>query len=904
MVQSSSAAHAKAYFADALSKADYYIDGQEMNGYINGKIAARLGLNKEATKEIFEALCENLNPSTSEQLTPRTREDRTVGYDINFHCPKSVSIVHALTGDLEIQKAFESAVQETMLDIESDALTRVRKNGVHIDRETGELIWADFTHHTARPVEGHTPDPHLHSHCFVFNVTYDKLENQFKAGQFRDIKRDMPFYQARFHKRLSDKLIDIGYNIKRTDKSFELSGVPENVVRHFSKRTDEIGRLAKEMGITDPDELNELGARTRSKKQKGMTMTELRANWKKQIREIGEDRTNTVSDLKSGKGQIFERITSQECVDNAIGHTFERASVMDNRRILEKAYRHGIGSTAVQIDEITNALLDDKRLIRIKEHGRFLSTTKDVLNEEKEMVTLARLGQGAMKPLYRTEPEISLDGQQGAAVRDVLTNRNQISIIRGAAGSGKTTLLKALDRHIDRCDKQLYVLAPTAQASRGVLVDEGFKSAETVAKFLQDKSLQDKIRGQVLCVDEAGLLGTQDMLGIIKVAREQSAKLVLCGDTKQHASVVRGDALRILNTVAGIQTSEVNKIYRQKEMNYKTAVEHLSKGYVREGFERLDMMGAIVEIDPLNPNKELVSDYVNAIKKKKSAIIVSPTNKQGRSVTDDVRNKLRSVGILGKSEVKARRLTDTQYTEAEKSDWRNYNIGHCIQFNQNLKGVKRGSQWMVSEIGNESVIVKDKHGNTLPLPRSNPKLFDVYNEDEILLSKGDKIHITKNSFDKDNKRLNNGQALEVVSVKSKNLIHLINPVSRNTYTLDTDFSHLSHAYCITSHSSQGKTVDSVFISQPASTFPATNAQQFYVSVSRGRDNTKIYTDDKEMLLRHAAELNERRSAMEMMDAKRTQGDCINRMREQEYTRESDLDREIIRKRQVSHEPEL
>jgi len=264
MIQSRSAGHAKAYFSDALLKSDYYLSDQELAGVWQGRLAKRLGLDGLANKETFFAMAENLHPLTGEHLTPRTKEDRTTGYDINFHCPKSVSVLHALSKDGHILTAFQDSVTETMQHIEMDAMTRVRKGGNYDDRKTGELAWAHFVHQTARPVEGQLPDPHLHSHCFVFNATYDDTEKQFKAGQFRDIKRDMPYYQARFHKVFSDKLIDLGYQIKMTDKSFEIENVPEKVIGLFSKRTDEIGRVAKEKGITDAKELAELGARTRS----------------------------------------------------------------------------------------------------------------------------------------------------------------------------------------------------------------------------------------------------------------------------------------------------------------------------------------------------------------------------------------------------------------------------------------------------------------------------------------------------------------------------------------------------------------------------------------------------------------------------------------------------------------
>ena len=61
--------------------------------------------------------------------------------------------------------------------------------------------------------------------------------------------------------------------------------------------------------------------------------------------------------------------------------------------------------------------------------------------------------------------------------------------------------------------------------------------------------------------------------------------------------------------------------------------------------------------------------------------------------------------------------------------------------------------------------------------------------------------------------------------------------------------------------------DDVFIHQPAATFPATDAKQFYVSVSRGKENVHIYTDDKEQLLEYATEFGDRQSAMELVNSK-------------------------------------
>lgn len=375
MIQSRSAGHAKAYFSDALSKSDYYTSDQELPGYWQGKLAGRLGIDGLTSKESFFALCENRHPLTGDPLTPRTKAERTTGYDINFHCPKSVSVLHVFAEDDHLLTAFRQSVTDTMQAIEQDAKTRIRKGGVYDDRHTGELIWAHFTHQTARPVEGFTPDPHLHSHCFVFNGTWDEEEKRIKAGQFKDIKRDMPYYQAMFHKNLSDRLIALGYQVRRTDKSFEVVGVPDKVMGLFSKRTDEIGRIAKERGITDAKELDGLGARTRAKKQKGNSMAELKDAWRKQIETLPKETGEGGQAVRYAKTTTKE-ITPKECVQHATEHCFERASVMDDRRLLESAYRHGIGSAASTVDGITAAFKADDRFIYVKEKSRFLCTTK------------------------------------------------------------------------------------------------------------------------------------------------------------------------------------------------------------------------------------------------------------------------------------------------------------------------------------------------------------------------------------------------------------------------------------------------------------------------------------------------------------------------------------------------
>src|SRR5271155_4569410 len=252
IICSEDAAHAKNYYtsnlkyeADPNKLGKYYGQEQEVIGEWQGKAAGHLGLNGKVDQKSFEALCDNRRPNGKGRLTARTSDHRRVGYDFNFNCPKSVSVVHALTGDERILGAFRESVAETMRQIESEMNTRVRIAKAHEDRRTGNMVWGEFVHFTARPVEGR-PDPHLHAHCFAFNATYDPVEKRWKAGEFSAIKRSGEYYEAAFHARLAQKVAGLGYAVGRSGDWWEIQGVSRDVLEKFSQRTEKIEETARE----------------------------------------------------------------------------------------------------------------------------------------------------------------------------------------------------------------------------------------------------------------------------------------------------------------------------------------------------------------------------------------------------------------------------------------------------------------------------------------------------------------------------------------------------------------------------------------------------------------------------------------------------------------------------------
>ncbi len=85
--------------------------------------------------------------------------------------------------------------------------------------------------------------------------------------------------------------------------------------------------------------------------------------------------------------------------------------------------------------------------------------------------------------------------------------------------------------------------------------------------------------------------------------------------------------------------------------------------------------------------------------------------------------------------------------------------------------------------------------------------------------------------------------------------------------LPKEWGHFALGYVDTSYASQGKTVDRVFVAVGNQSLPATDAKQWYVSLSRGKEMAKVYVEDKRDVRAAIAKSTERLSAVELTGTK-------------------------------------
>ncbi len=846
MIQNSSSSGAKRYF----SKADYYLEGQELAGQWLGKGAEKLGLQGEISQADFDSLCDNRIPGSNERLTPRTKADRTVGYDFNFHVPKGVSLAYMLNGDSDILDAFRDSVRETMQEIELDAQTRVRKQGRDDDRTTGNLTWAEFVHFTARPVEG-IPDPHLHAHCFVFNQTFDQEEERWKAVQFRQLKQDAPYYQAIFHSKLASNLQELGYSISRKGKDWELSGITKSLDQKFSRRTDQIEELAQKKGILDPQEKDQLGAKTREKKNSNLSLPELKKLWQERL---SDEDPESLGVLVSNKGRERSHVPNavELATAHAIEHCFERHSVYPMRRLLAEGLRHGLGD--VTGEEIRREL-DRRGVITRRLDGREMATTREVLAEEQAMIDFARLGRGKEEPLspgWKIGRSWLDEGQQ-AAVQHVAESRDRVMMIRGMAGTGKTSLMQEAVDAIKAGGHRVLALAPSSEASRGVLRKEGFADATTVAELLVNEKLQQNFHGQILWIDEAGLIGTRQLKQVFDLADRMDSRVILSGDWRQHGSVERGSAMRLLEQESGIRPAIVNTIRRQQGI-YKEAVSHLAHGRTASGFELLDQLGWIRETSDEERCKVIAKEFADSLAGSgETPLVIAPTHAEGRQITGAIRNELKERCLLGAIEHSLPRLTSLNLTKAERADPAMIEAGDVIVFTQNAPGHKKGDRLVITDT----------------LPEGLAKYADRYQVTKLTeegFAVGDPIRFTSNGKTKDGKhRLNNGAIHRIANFTKGGDI-----VLDNNWVVSQDYGFISPGYVVTSHASQGKTFGKVLISESSHSLAAASAEQLYVSVSRGKQEAIVFTDDKQLLRDAVTRTTPRLAATELIKMNRRQ----------------------------------
>jgi hypothetical protein len=248
---------------------------------------------------------------------------------------------------------------------------------------------------------------------------------------------------------------------------------------------------------------------------------------------------------------------------------------------------------------------------------------------------------------------------------------------------------------------------------------------------------------------------------------------------------------------------------------------------------------------------------VKALAQNQSALLVAPTWNEIEAVTEKVRVALKTSGRLAGEEKEFQVFDSLSWTEAQKRDARQYRPGMAIHFHRTAHGFDKDETVEVVAVENNSLQVQCPDGSEVLFQLgASPACFDVGEKRKLKVAAGDKLMLQANW----QKKFINGELVEVRAIQGDSVVLADGRVIPENYRTFT------HGYAVTSHAAQGKTVDEVLVVASSRSLPAINQQQFYVSISRGREACRVFTDDAEMLRSHVTRSSARLAAVEVVSS--------------------------------------
>ncbi|HTS16648.1 MAG TPA: MobF family relaxase [Verrucomicrobiae bacterium] len=879
--------NAKQYFEEHLCAGDYYSESERVLGQWLGNGAELLGLSGRVGQEEFLRLCDNLHPQTGERLTQRLKTTRTVVdetgrayevanrrifFDFTFSPPKSVSIAALVGNDPRIVDAHHRGVEAALRELEQFAGTRVHAGERMTDRTTGNIVCAIFRHDTSRAL-----DPHLHSHCIVFNATHDPVEGRWKALQNFEMLRARKYVENVYYHQLARDLKQWGYNIVNHPRGdFDIQGVSPELCERFSKRHQEIDQKTRELLAQNPElaggnvaHIREnVAQKNRARKLKNVPQAKLQALWGSQVTETEKAAISALTHGALLKPEEPKAGDARAAVTWAEEHVFDRRSVVLEHELWRHALEHARGQnmTLTAIRQATR----DRDYIRA-DRGPFQVTTRAALEREWDIVCLARNGSGRFRPFsnHFSPFNVGLDQDQQRAAEHILASRDFVTLFRGGAGTGKSFTLREVKKGLRTAGHILQVLAPQRQQVID-LERDGMTGAQTVSEFL---TKQDMPRGAVVLVDEAGQIGAKQMQRLLRFVRENNGRVILSGDTRQHGAVEASDALRAIEKYSGLRAAELQEIRRQDParartkaeqaqiVEYRQAVKEASEGKLVDSFRRLDRQGAIVECESINQQERLAETFLELAENNHSVVVVSQTWSEIHQVNDHVRSALKSRGRIGATEQIVMALEPVDLTAAQKRDRRFYDENSVVLVNRDAGGFRKGQTARLVAITHTGLVLEG--GERIKrVPFRFLDRLTVCQPRELALASGDRLQLKANGRTRQGRRLANGELVTVDRVLNGGRVRL-----QDGRILESDYRQFVRGFAITSYASQGKTVDYVLFSD-STVKPATNQQQWYVTISRGRKGIRIFTSDKQQLRENICRSGDRELALDMVGALR------------------------------------
>ena len=529
----------------------------------------------------------------------RVREgaQKVIGWDLTLSAPKSFSALWAVAGPElrgELSAIHLAAVREAIAYLEDHAAFSRQGRGGVAQVDTEGLVIARFDHRTSR-----AGDPQKHSHLLV-SSRVRRADGKWRALDSKALHAQLKpagmMYQAALRAQSRSRL-GLAWGEVSKDGQAEIVGVPEPLVRFWSKRRRSIEARAKQRvanseaalgrALTDAElrvAYQKATLEDRPTKGSGDGVADVHRRWQAEAADAGLTVENWLPDV-FGRREPTVAPSADTLVISALAElershsTWGRADVVaEMARRLPALFANTSVEARLAVEALADQALAHAQVVRLAgeelppvsglsrrdgrsvftHHAASRYTTRTTLAREARVLDFAADGRHAgiaiagEAPIEGLIAAHGLDAEQAAAVRRLTLGGETLVCLVGPAGTGKTRTVGAAADAWNTDDIPVRGLAVSAIAA-DVLATEAGIPADTLAKLLYEHNRPGGPGvgyalhpGEVLVLDEASQVSSADFARLVDLAETAGAKIVAVGDYRQLGSVDAGGLFRLL----------------------------------------------------------------------------------------------------------------------------------------------------------------------------------------------------------------------------------------------------------------------------------------------------------------------------------------------------------------------
>ncbi len=578
-----------------------------------------------------------------------------------------------------------------------------------------EWTVAEFLHETSR-----AGDPQMHSHSMLLNrvpVIDESGATKWLTLDSRALHKMKKGAEAVYHRTMEEHLVrdlPVEMTTREDGKAREVIGITLEDRGGASKRRLQItGELEKYVDLykqrtghdPSPRTLSQMAEKatlkTRDRKDDPVPMEEMVDRWERQAQ--AEDRRTHAEMVDSAEaaavGVRLERmyeaapeLDRAEVIRTALAEVqserayFGREDVM---RSIGRALPDQLGEAAADVGGVRALLesLTDEALtgandvvqvtgfelietppeLRRESDGRSIyqpgrseryATLSQMSAEEKMVATASRTDAPrlASEQIEAAIERSTLGDDQAAAVRGVLGDGRQVSVIVGPAGTGKSyaqgVISKAWE---DSGTGRVIGLAPSNVAA-AVLAEAGIETTASITKFLNaqqgrgTREALDKLTlraGDLVVVDEAAMANHPHMSSLVEIVTQAGAKMAAVGDDAQMQSVGVGGGFRLLRDEIGAYELSTVRRFRDSEGQVRQWEADASL-QLRDGdpaaLAAYEEHGRLLGGTQEEMSGAAVRAYVADVVDGRQPVLVTPTNETADELSSRIRAELVRLG--------------------------------------------------------------------------------------------------------------------------------------------------------------------------------------------------------------------------------------------------------------------